>query len=156
MGFTGPKALEWKIRYINAFNEMEKELKRLYDERKRWEIEREKCVLVRHILTDTIKTKVKESPNKKFTILEIGRRQVKAFLDSKQELINKQKEALKQTMGIELYNKDVDVVKNAVKTVEQLGKEFNWEGAIKHSKVLELIEGKTALGFIFFVKIYIF
>ncbi|OMH22118.1 hypothetical protein AC231_12295 [Clostridium pasteurianum] len=101
------------------------------------------------MLTDTIKTKVKESPNKKFTILEIGRRQVKAFLDSKQELINKQKEALKQTMGIELYNKDVDVVKNAVKTVEQLGKEFNWEGAIKHSKVLELIEGKTALGFIF-------
>ncbi|XOQ58323.1 MAG: hypothetical protein ACFWUI_01205 [Clostridium sp.] len=32
-----------------------------------------------------------------------------------------------------------------VKTVEQLGKEFNWEGAVKHSKVLELIEGKTGL-----------
>lgn len=26
MGFTGEKALEWKIKYINAFNEMEKEL----------------------------------------------------------------------------------------------------------------------------------
>ena len=26
MGFTGPEALEWKIKYINAFNEMEKEL----------------------------------------------------------------------------------------------------------------------------------
>lgn len=79
------------------------------------------------------------------TILEIGRRQVKAFLDSKQELIEKQKEALKQTIGIEQYNKDEAIVKDAVKTVEQLGKEFNWEGAVKHSKVLELISGKTGL-----------
>ena len=28
MGFTGKKALEWKIRYIQAFNEMEKKLKK--------------------------------------------------------------------------------------------------------------------------------
>lgn len=27
MGFTGKKALEWKLKYIQAFNEMEKELK---------------------------------------------------------------------------------------------------------------------------------
>lgn len=27
MGFTGEKALEWKVKYINAFNEMEKALK---------------------------------------------------------------------------------------------------------------------------------
>ena len=27
MGFTGKKALEWKIKYINAFNSMEKKLK---------------------------------------------------------------------------------------------------------------------------------
>ncbi|MEG2354250.1 MAG: Rha family transcriptional regulator [Clostridium sp.] len=66
MGFTGSKALEWKLKYIRAFNEMEKELKRLFNERKKWEIEREKGVLVRHILTDTIKTKVKDNPNKKF------------------------------------------------------------------------------------------
>ncbi|MFU0784327.1 hypothetical protein [Clostridium sp.] len=37
------------------------------------------------------------------------------------------------------------IVQDMVKTVEQLGKEFNWEGAVKHSKVLELIEGKTGL-----------
>ncbi len=79
------------------------------------------------------------------TILEIGRRQVKAFLDSKQQLIEKQKEALIQTMGIEQYNKDKQVIEDTVKTVEQLGKEFNWEGTFKHSKVLELIEGKTGL-----------
>ena len=66
MGFTGSKALDWKLKYIKAFNEMEKELKRLYDERKKWEIERAKGVLVRHILTDTIKMKVAESPHKRF------------------------------------------------------------------------------------------
>jgi len=66
-------------------------------------------------------------------------------MDSKQNLIEKQKEVIKQSMDIELYNKDVAVVKNEVKTVEQLGKEFDWDGAIKHSKVLELIQGKTGL-----------
>ena len=66
MGFTGERALSWKLKYIEAFNEMEKELERLYEERKRWEIERAKGILVRHILTDTIKMKVAETPNKKF------------------------------------------------------------------------------------------
>lgn len=66
MGFTGEKVLRWKLDYIKAFNQMEKELKRLYSERQRWEIERQKGVLVRHILTDTIKMKVADSPHKKF------------------------------------------------------------------------------------------
>jgi Rha family phage regulatory protein len=66
MGFTGQKALEWKLKYIQAFNMMEKELKRLYEERKQWEIERAKGVMIRHVLTDTIKMKVADSPNKKF------------------------------------------------------------------------------------------
>ena len=55
MGFTGEKALKWKLKYINAFNEMELTLKRIYEERKQWEIERAKGILVRRILTDTIK-----------------------------------------------------------------------------------------------------
>lgn len=66
MGFTGQKALEWKLKYITAFNEMETELKRLYAERHKWEIERAKGILIRHILTDTIKMKVSESPHKRF------------------------------------------------------------------------------------------
>lgn len=66
MGFTGEKALKWKLDYIKAFNEMEKELSRLYEERKQWEIERAKGVVIRHMLTDTIKMKVTDSPNKKF------------------------------------------------------------------------------------------
>lgn len=66
MGFTGEKALKFKIDFIKAFNAMESELKRIYEERQQWMIEREKGKLVRHILTDTIKMKVAESPNKKF------------------------------------------------------------------------------------------
>lgn len=66
MGFTGDKALQWKIKYIEAFNAMEAELKRIYTERQQWQIERDKGVVIRHILTDTIKMRVAESPNKKF------------------------------------------------------------------------------------------
>ena len=66
MGFTGEKALKWKLKYINAFNEMEATLKRIYEERKLWEIERAKGILVRHILTDTIKNVLPESPHKNF------------------------------------------------------------------------------------------
>lgn len=66
MGYTGLKAMEFKEKYINAFNTMEEELKRIYKERQQWEIERAKGVLVRHILTDTIKMKVAESPHKRF------------------------------------------------------------------------------------------
>lgn len=66
MGYTGEKAIKFKEKYINAFNYMESELKRIYAERKQWEIERAKGMLVRHILTDTIKMKITESSNKKF------------------------------------------------------------------------------------------
>ena len=65
MGFNGDKALRWKMRYIEAFNAMEDELKRLYKERQQWEIERAKEVMIRHI-TDTIKMKIADSPNKRF------------------------------------------------------------------------------------------
>lgn len=66
MGFTGDKALQWKIRYIEAFNAMESELKRIYTERQQWQIERDKGVVIRHILTDTIKMKITDSPHKIF------------------------------------------------------------------------------------------
>ena len=66
MGFTGEKALQWKLKFIEAFNAMENELKRIYTERQQWQIERDKGVVIRHILTDTIKMKVSESPHKRF------------------------------------------------------------------------------------------
>ena len=66
MGYTGEKASRFKEEYINAFNDMEAELKRIYNERQQWEIERAKGVMIRHILTDTIKMKIADSPNKRF------------------------------------------------------------------------------------------
>lgn len=66
MSFTGEKALKWKLDYIKAFNAMESELKRIYTERQQWQIERDKGVVIRHILTDTIKMKVPDSPHKRF------------------------------------------------------------------------------------------
>lgn len=66
MGFTGDKALKWKLQYISAFNAMEDELKRIYTERQQWQIERDKGVVIRHILTDTIKMKIADSPHKRF------------------------------------------------------------------------------------------
>lgn len=66
MGYTGKEAMKFKEDYINAFNAMENELKRIYTERQQWQIERDKGVVIRHILTDTIKMKIVDSPNKRF------------------------------------------------------------------------------------------
>ncbi|SMC26832.1 hypothetical protein SAMN02745134_02964 [Clostridium acidisoli DSM 12555] len=73
------------------------------------------------------------------------RRQLKIYTNSKLKLIEIQKEAIKQSMGIAAYNKDRSLVIDIVKTVEQLGKEFNWNDEFKHIKVLQFIEGKTGL-----------
>ena len=66
MGYTGKEAMKFKEDYINAFNAMENELKRIYTERQQWQIERDKGVVIRHILTDTIKMKIAETPHKRF------------------------------------------------------------------------------------------
>ena len=66
MGYTGEKAMKFKEDYIKAFNKMENELKRIYIERQQWQIERDKGVVIRHILTDTIKMKIADSPHKRF------------------------------------------------------------------------------------------
>lgn len=66
MGFTDPKSMEFKEKFIEAFNTMEAELKRIYTERQQWQIERDKGVVIRHILTDTIKMKISDSPHKRF------------------------------------------------------------------------------------------
>lgn len=69
----------------------------------------------------------------------------KRFLLKHQDFLELQRQQLIQKIGIDKYNQDVAIIQNAVKSVEQLGKEFNWVGELKHSKVLELIEGKTGL-----------
>lgn len=79
------------------------------------------------------------------TIFGIVSYQVKKFMDSKRDLIAQQQEALKQQLGDILYNKDVNIAKRIVTAVEQMGREFNWEGAAKHSKATEIISQKTNL-----------
>lgn len=66
MGYGGDRAMEFKERYIAEFNAMRDELKRIHTERQQWQIERDKGVVIRHILTDTIKMKVTDSPHKRF------------------------------------------------------------------------------------------
>jgi hypothetical protein len=59
--------------------------------------------------------------------------------------VDLQSQHLQQVIGQDKYNADVQTVKEAVYAVEQQAKEFNWEGEMKHSKVLDMIEGKTGL-----------
>lgn len=52
MGFTGQKALEWKLKYINAFNKMESFIKERQSTE--WLITRKQGKLIRRSETDTI------------------------------------------------------------------------------------------------------
>jgi hypothetical protein len=61
------------------------------------------------------------------------------------DVVDLQSQHLQQVIGQDKYNADVQTVKEAVYAVEQQAKEFNWEGEMKHSKVLDMIEGKTGL-----------
>lgn len=69
----------------------------------------------------------------------------KKYLASKHEMIMYEKQQLIKRIGIENYNKDVKIAKNIIYSIEQIGKEFNWEGTIKHAKATELIALKTSL-----------
>lgn len=125
MGYTGGKAMIFKERYINAFNEMEKELKKIYAERKQWEIERAKGVLVRHILTDTIKMKVAESPHKRFmypnyTKLIYKTLFNKSFDELKKEYGVKPKESLRDYLSSEQL-KEVESMEMLVSSLINCG-----------------------------------
>ena len=66
MGFTGKEALEWKLKYIDAFNKMEAKLKLIEQQEIGRLIERIKGKEIRRTLTDAIKENVPDSPYKKF------------------------------------------------------------------------------------------
>lgn len=79
------------------------------------------------------------------TIAGIATYYGKKFIDSKQGLIQKQQETLKQQIGDAQYKKDIEIAQRTVFAVEQMGKEYDWEGAVKHSKATEIISQKTGL-----------
>lgn len=125
MGFTGEKALKWKLEYIRAFNEMEAELRRLYNERKQWEIEREKGKLIRHVLTDTIKMKITDSPHKRFmypnyTKLIYKTLFGKPFKELQEEFGVKPKESLRNYLTAEQL-KDVENMEMLVSSLINCG-----------------------------------
>lgn len=70
---------------------------------------------------------------------------IKKFFNEHKSLIEYQKQQLIQKIGIDKYNHDIDVAKGLILSVEGMGKDFNWEGTIKHSKATELISQKTGL-----------
>jgi hypothetical protein len=79
------------------------------------------------------------------TVAGIVTYEVKKFLVAKHELIEKQKQELIQKIGIDKYNQDIEIAKGVIMAVEQMGREYNWEGIIKHAKATELISQKTGL-----------
>lgn len=106
MGFTGEKALAWKLKYIRAFNAMETMLKRIYEEKKQWEIERAKGVVIRHMLTDTIKMRMAESAHKRFAYPNYTRLIYKtlfgqSFAELKQSYGIKERESLRDHLTVE-------------------------------------------------------
>lgn len=81
-------------------------LKKIAEQQMQWEIERAKGVLVRHILTDTIKMKVAESPHKKFmypnyTKLIYKTIFCKSFKELQEEFSIKPKESLRDYLTSE-------------------------------------------------------
>lgn len=143
MGFTGPKALEWKLKYIRAFNEMEKELKRRYKERQQWEIERAKGVLVRHILTDTIKMKVADSPNKKFVYPNYTKLIYKVLFDKtmaelKEQYGVKGKESVREYLTVEEL-REVENLEMLVSSLISLGMGYEEIKTFLNSKVTALL-----------------
>jgi len=58
MGFTGKKAMEWKEKYIHAFNRMEQEIRRLAIQKQNvdWQAKRLEGKTVRRDLTDEIQS----------------------------------------------------------------------------------------------------
>ncbi|WP_206460431.1 antA/AntB antirepressor family protein [Anaerovorax sp. IOR16] len=68
-------------------------LKRVAAEKQKWEIERAKGVVIRHILTDTIKMKVPDSPHKRFMYPNYTKLIYKT-------LLNKTMEELKEQYGV--------------------------------------------------------
>ncbi|MDF2884518.1 MAG: hypothetical protein K0R54_5085 [Clostridiaceae bacterium] len=79
------------------------------------------------------------------TLLGIALFYVKKFYNKHKDFLELQREQLIQKIGIDKYNHDVVVVKNAVKAVEQIAKENDWKGTLKQTKVLDMIQGKTGL-----------
>lgn len=79
------------------------------------------------------------------TAASVATYELKKFIAARQDLIEKERAKLIQAIGIEKYNHDIQIAKSIICSIEQMGKEYNWEGSVKHTKAFELISQKTSL-----------
>lgn len=70
---------------------------------------------------------------------------VKQALDAHKDYIDIQKQQIIQKIGENAYNQDLAIAKQIILAVEQMGREFNWQSEMKHSKATEMIVKKTGL-----------
>lgn len=79
------------------------------------------------------------------TILGIISYYVKKVLDANKAYIEVQKQQIIQKIGKDAYNQDIAIAKQIILAVEQMGREFNWQSEVKHSKATEMISKQTGL-----------
>lgn len=65
-----------------------------------------------------------------------------SYYNKQAEFIAAQQEALKAKMGQDNYNHTMQVSKDIVYKIEQLGKELAWDAVTKHAKAAEEIAAK--------------
>lgn len=70
---------------------------------------------------------------------------VKQFLNKHSEFLQKQDKALEQQLGEKEYKRDKEMAEMLVLKVEELGKNYNWNGEEKYNKAVEFISNKTGL-----------
>ena len=70
---------------------------------------------------------------------------IKKFISSKRQVLEATNEQIKQTIGQKNYESDVALAKTIISSIEAQGKQFNWDGAIKHSKATQAIVARTTL-----------
>ncbi|WPC42982.1 hypothetical protein [Clostridium sp. JS66] len=79
------------------------------------------------------------------TIFGIIAYQVRLFQIKHADFLKVQEESLKQQLGDEQYKKDKEIAEMLVLKVEELGKQYNWQGEEKYNKAVEFISNKTGL-----------
>lgn len=70
---------------------------------------------------------------------------IKNYVNIQKELINKQKAELDNVLEKTNYETDKTKAIEIINAIEQMGKEFDWEGIAKHSRATELINQNTNL-----------
>lgn len=67
------------------------------------------------------------------------------WCNANKALIETEKQQLIQLIGVDNYNKEVNLAKTAIQSVEEQARNFNWDSTIKHAKATEAISNATGL-----------